>query len=165
MSLYARNLTSFCQKVLESVELRCPLLTRPFENSPFGSLTFNFGPNVRTLPHKDLKNLCWGWCSVTSLGAYDHTKGGHLVLWDLGIAVEFPPNSTIFIPSAIIEHGNTEIQEGERRTSITQYNSAGLFRWCAYGFRLKSTAERLGVGPARWWSHPRHMFPRAPPSI
>jgi hypothetical protein len=163
MSLYARTLSTFCQMVLSAVESQNPSLARPFAGSPFGSLTFNFGPGVRTVPHKDFKNLGWGWCSVTSLGSYDHTRGGHLVLWDLGIAVEFPPNSTIFIPSAIVEHSNTEIQEGEVRHSVTQYTSAGLFRWCAYGFRLKSTAVRLGVRPAGWWSHPRHMFPKAPP--
>ena len=162
MSTYAKTLVTFCQKALDAVEARHPSLARPFRDSPFGSLTFNFGPDVRTFPHKDFKNLSWGWCSITSLGSYDHTRGGHLVLWDLGIAVEFPPNSTIFIPSAIVEHSNAEIREGEVRGSVTQYNSAGLFRWCAYGFRLKSAAERQGVPPASWWSCPRHMFPRAP---
>lgn len=163
MSQYAKRLVTFCQVVLDAVELQHPSLARPFKGSPFGSLTFNFGPDVRTFPHKDHKNLSWGWCAITSLGSYDHTRGGHLVLWDLGIAVEFPPNSTIFIPSAIVEHSNTEIQEGEVRHSITQYTSAGLFRWCAYGFQLKSAAVSQGVLPAWWWSNPQHMFPSAPP--
>jgi len=57
-----------------------PSLSRPFKNSAFSTLTFNFGPNVCTVPHKDFKNLGWGWCAVTSLGSYDHTTGGHLVL-------------------------------------------------------------------------------------
>jgi hypothetical protein len=163
MSAYAKTLATLCQIALRAVEVQNPSLARPFEGSPFGSLTFNFGPNVWTFPRKDSKNLSWGWCSITSLGSYDHFRGGHLVLWDLDIAVEFPPNSTIFIPSAVVEHSNTEMQEGEVRQSVTQYTSAGLFRWCAYGFRLKSTAQRVGVRPAGWWCNPRHMFPRARP--
>jgi hypothetical protein len=162
MSQYAKRLVTFSQTVLNAVELRHPSLARPFKGSPFGTLTFNFGPDVRTVPHKDYKNLGWGWCSITSLGSYDHARGGHLVLWDLGVAVEFPPGSTIFIPSAIAEHSNTEIQEGEVRHSVTQYTSAGLFRWCAYGFQRKSAAAKVGIRPADWWSNPRHMFPRAP---
>ena len=127
-------------------------------------MTFNFGPQVCTFPHKDLKNLSWGWCSVTSLGNYSYTRGGHLVLWDLKIAIEFPPHSTIFIPSAIVEHSNTEIASTETRMSITMYNSAGLFRWIAYGFMRKKEAELLGRVPLPWWSSPKHLFSKVPPT-
>ena len=126
-------------------------------------MSFNFGPQVCTVPHKDYKNLSWGWCSITSLGAYDDKKGGHIVLWDLGIAVEFPPHSTIFIPSAIIEHSNTRIGPSETRMSVTQYNSAGLFRWIAYDFMPKRKAQLLGIAPLTWWLKPRHMFSKVPP--
>lgn len=160
----AIQLYTFCTRTLELIESNSPHLRRTFNNSPFGTTTFNFGPQVCTVPHKDLKNLSWGWCAITSLGSYDHTKGGHLVLWDLKIAVEFPPHSTIFIPSAIIEHSNTAIQPTESRMSITSYNSAGLFRWIAYGFRPKRLAERLGITPMSWWSNPKHMFTKVPPS-
>jgi len=126
-------------------------------------MTFNFGPKTLTYPRQDYKNLSWGWCSVTSLGSYNHKEGGHLILWDLKIAVEFPPHSTIFIPSAIVEHSNAAIKPAESRMSITQYNSAGLFRWIAFGFMTKQRAELLGVQPLSWWLRPRHMFSRIPP--
>ena len=157
-------LYTFCNSTLALIEKHDPSLQRPFKNSPFGSTTFNFGPQVCTVPHKDLKNLSWGWCSVTSLGSFDHKKGGHLILWDLNMAIEFPPHSTIFIPSAIIEHSNTAIQPTESRMSITSYNSAGLFRWIAYGFMPKWVAELRGIRPMLWWSQPKHMFTQVPPS-
>lgn len=156
-------LSMFCKRTLDLIEEDSPWLRRPFKDGPFGSMTFNFGPQACTTPHRDYNNLSWGWCSVTSLGSYDPKKGGHLVLWDLGIAVEFPPHSTIFIPSAIIEHSNTTIQPAESRMSITQYNSAGLFRWIAYGFMTKCKAELQGIRPMPWWEEPKHMFSRIPP--
>ena len=101
-------------------------------------------------PHKDFKDLSWGWCTVTSFGDYDHTKGGHLILWDLKIAIEFPPHSTIFIPSTIVEHSNTATQLGEARSTIMQYNSAGLFCWVA----------EFDVEPEPWWAKLKYMFSR-----
>lgn len=151
-------LSTFCKTILDRLEAANPSLRRPFPESAFSTLTFNFGPNVCTLPHKDYKNLAWGWCAVTSFGSYDFKRGGHLVLWDFKIAVEFPPHSTILIPSAILEHSNTSIREGETRRTITQYNSAGIFRWVAYGFLPKWLAVLLGVRPESWWANPRHMF-------
>lgn len=118
------------------------------------STTFNFGPKTCTFPHKDLKNLSWGWCSVTSLGSYNPAQGGHLVLWDLKMAVEFPPYSTILLPSAILMHSNTSISEAETRLTITQYSSSGLYAWSAYGNRPKKEAEEART----WWKRPRHMF-------
>lgn len=118
------------------------------------STTFNFGPTTCTKPHKDLKNLSWGFCSVTSLGSYDPTKGGHLVLWDLNMAIEFPPYSTILIPSAILLHSNTAIGDNETRLTVTQYSSAGLFAWSAYGNKPKEELSKA----VYWWRKPRHMF-------
>jgi hypothetical protein len=57
-----------------------------------------------------------------------------MVLWDLGLAVRFPPGSTIMIPSALLTHSNVPIQTGEERYSIIQYSSSGLFRWVYNGF-------------------------------
>ncbi|KAJ7624191.1 hypothetical protein B0H17DRAFT_1151319 [Mycena rosella] len=53
----------------------------------------------------------WGWCSITALGDFDPNKGGHLILWDLRLAIRFPPGSTILIPSALLHHSNVAIQQ------------------------------------------------------
>lgn len=38
-------------------------------------------------------------CAITTLSDYDPKAGGHLVLWDLKLVIEFPPGSTILILS------------------------------------------------------------------
>lgn len=141
--------------VLNLLELQNPWLRRHFPNHPFASTTFNFGPKTCTLPHKDLKNLSWGLCSITSLGSYNPKKGGHLILWDLRIIVEFSPYASILIPSAIITHSNTRIKKNETRMSITQYSSAGLFSWFAYGNGPKGGSKLSRVW---WWNNPMHLF-------
>ena len=64
-----------------------------------------------------------------------------MVLWDLKLVIEFPPGSTILIPSATLRHSNVAIQPGEKRFSFTQYTAGGLFRWVDHGFQ--STEDYL----------------------
>jgi len=151
---YAPRLSTFTKTILNLFETDNPSVQRHFKDHPMASTTFNFGPRTCTLPHKDLKNLSWGWCSVTSMGTYNPKEGGHLVLWDLKLAVEFPPYSTILIPSAILMHSNTSIGERETRLTITQYSSSGLYAWSAYGNAPKKGAKEV----RSWWKKPRHMF-------
>lgn len=101
----------------------------------FACSTFNFGPSTVSFPHTDSANLPYGWCPITALGPFDPKKGGHLVLWELQLVIEFPPGSTIMIPSAVIRHSNVPIQKGEERFSFTQYSAGGLFRWVDHGFQ------------------------------
>lgn len=155
MGVFSPTLQEFSIRTLADIKEATPHLQYPYEGHPFATLTFNIGPAACTVPHKDVMNLSWGWCAVTSLGAFDHTKGGHLVLWDLELVVEFPPHSTIFIPSAVLTHSNTTIGPTERRSSITQYNSSGLFRWAAFNHSLQGSRRYSGK---RWWDQPTHMF-------
>ena len=110
-------------------------LVRNFDNSVFAACAFNFGPQTVCYKHRDHSNLPFGWCGVTALGNYNYKLGGHMVLWDLGLVIEFPPGSTIFLPSASLEHSNATIQKDERRYSFTQFTSGGTFRWVDYGFQ------------------------------
>ncbi|KAK7049201.1 hypothetical protein VNI00_005802 [Paramarasmius palmivorus] len=117
-------------------------LYRPFDNSPFACFTVNFGPRTVCLPHRDTKNLAFGWCAICALGEFDYTKGGHLVLWEMKLVIEFPPGAIIFIPSAVCCHFNTAIQDGEERFSFTTYSSGGLFRWVEHGFQLEGAYQK-----------------------
>ncbi|KAI0038074.1 hypothetical protein FA95DRAFT_1529264, partial [Auriscalpium vulgare] len=128
--------------VVRDVRRNNPALAPPFSNSVFPTATFNFGPQVATSLHRDHLNVPYGWCSVTALGSYDHRRGGHLILWELGLVLEFPPGSTILLPSALVTHGNTPIQEGETRYSFTQYIAGALMRWHTYGFRTEDRLAR-----------------------
>ncbi|KAJ7803378.1 hypothetical protein B0H14DRAFT_2463685 [Mycena olivaceomarginata] len=108
-----------------------PNLQRPFPKSVFASVAFNFG-NVWTFKHRDVCNLPFGWCAVQSLGRFDPTLGGHLILWDLKMVIEFPAGALILLPSATIAHSNVPVQDGDERISFTQFSLGGLFRYVDY---------------------------------
>ncbi|KAG6848976.1 hypothetical protein H0H93_012306 [Arthromyces matolae] len=108
---------------------------RMFTGSIFPAATYNTGPQTATYVHTDAANLPFGMCSVTALGTYNPKRSGHLILWDLGLVVEFPPGATILLPSAVIAHGNVGLQRGERRYSFTQWAAGGLFRWVEHDFK------------------------------
>lgn len=131
-----------------------------FDGTIFAASTLNFGPATQSFPHTDFNNLSFGMCSITALGDFDYTRGGHLILWDLNLVVEFPAGATILLPSAVLRHSNTAIQSGERRYSFTEYSSGGLFRWAEHGFRSEvkymASLSKLGreeeeeVAARRW---------------
>jgi hypothetical protein len=100
----------------------------------FPCRAFNIGEQVVSFPHLDPRNLAQGWCSITALGQFNPDTGGHLVLWDFGLIIRFPPGSTVLIPSALVVHSNTLIQKGETRHSLVQYGAGGIFRWVDRGF-------------------------------
>ncbi|KAJ6455495.1 hypothetical protein C8R45DRAFT_1188237, partial [Mycena sanguinolenta] len=139
--MWAPKLASLYQGVKCEFQTRLPNLKWNFERSPFTACTFNFGPRAITCPHLDFANLSWGWCSITALGWFDADLGGHLILWDLKLVIRFPAGSTIFIPSAIIQHSNVPVREHEFRSSFTQYTAGGLFRWMRNGFRSNEDFE------------------------
>ena len=136
-----------------------PELDYNWSNSVFPAASFNFGPNALSYEHTDHGNRAAGWCSIYCDGDFDPQCGGHLILRQFGIVVEFPPGSTILIPSACITHGNVPTQAGETRWSFTQYAAGGLFRFVDYGFRTWTTLLKedddhaqklLGQRDARW---------------
>lgn len=123
-----------------------PHLRRIFPRSVYPTAAFNFGPHVRTFKHRDVLNCPFGWCAIQALGRFDPKKGGHLVLWELKLVIEFPPGALVLIPSATITHSNVAVAEGDVRASFTQYCAGGLFRYVDYGFRKE--AELKAQDPA-----------------
>ncbi|PBK63847.1 hypothetical protein ARMSODRAFT_893855, partial [Armillaria solidipes] len=132
---WAPNLFHYYALHLRDLLLHDATLMLNWTHSIFAAATFNFGPRTPCFRHTDSGNLPFGWCAITALGQFDHRRGGHLVLWDLKLVIDFPPGSTILIPSAILRHLNTNIGWWEKRYSFTQYTAGGLFRWVDYGFR------------------------------
>ncbi|KAI9459294.1 hypothetical protein HD554DRAFT_2029362 [Boletus coccyginus] len=117
-------------------------LKKPFDTSVFPTCTFNCGTRVVTLEHVDSGNVPYGLCAIFACGSYDPTLGGHLILFNLGLVIQFPPGSTILVPSGTIRHGNTATQPHEKRQSFTQYCPGGLLRWVAYGFKAVKAATK-----------------------
>ncbi|KAJ7239440.1 hypothetical protein C8J57DRAFT_1086376, partial [Mycena rebaudengoi] len=123
-----------------------PKLRHNFKKSVYPVVTFNCGPTTATYEHTDFKNKAGSWCAITSAGLFDHTKGGHLYLRQFKLVIEFPSGTTTLIPSATVAHGNTPLQPGETRCSVTQYVPGALSRWVKYGFKSgkKLLAEEGG---------------------
>ncbi len=140
--LWAPRLYSYYREHVEEMHRALPHLRRNFPRSIFTCATFNFGPKVRSFKHRDSHNLAFGWCSITALGRFNYTEGGHLILWDAKLIVEFPPHSTIFIPSASVVHSNVEVSPTEERASFTQYCSGAIFRWVDNGCRTQDSFRK-----------------------
>ncbi|KAI0054920.1 hypothetical protein BV25DRAFT_1816360 [Artomyces pyxidatus] len=139
---YAPKLYAYYVDTLGPLFAKLPSLKLPFANSIFTAVSFNFGPKAISWCHLDGGNVPFGLCAITSLGSFDATKGGHLYMWELGLVVEFPAGALALITSGGVHHGNTPIQPGERRASLVQYCSGGLFRYVLYGFRTAAKFMR-----------------------
>ena len=139
---FAPKLYQHYDVTMQAIHGHYPDIKQNFSNSIYPATTFNLGPKVACFDHVDRANLFNGICAITGLGTYNPKTGGHIVLWDLKMIIEFPPGSTILIPSATLRHSNIPIQAGETRYSMTQYAAGGLFRTVKYGFR---TAEQLKI--------------------
>ncbi|KAJ7664008.1 hypothetical protein DFH06DRAFT_1268636 [Mycena polygramma] len=139
-ALWAPRLHAHYRSYDAALRSHLPHLRRPFTKSVFSCAAFNFGPNIWTFKHRDVLNLAFGWCAVQALGRFNPRRGGHLVLWDLKLIIEFPPGALILLPSATVAHSNIPVEAGEERASFTQFSAGGLFRFVDNGFR---TEEQL----------------------
>ncbi|KAJ6455119.1 hypothetical protein C8R47DRAFT_1082852 [Mycena vitilis] len=140
--MWAPRLYQYYQDHDTGLRQHLPQLRRPFVGSIFSCAAFNFGPNVWTFRHRDVLNVPFGWCAVQAAGPFDPTKGGHLVLWDLMLTVEFPPGALILLPSATIAHSNVPVQDGDERVSFTQFTAGGIMRYIDNGFRTEEVLEQ-----------------------
>ncbi len=161
LSLFAPKLYQDTRRKLNQLYENTPDLKRifPADVSVYPTAAFNLGPNVWTYPHRDTLNLAFGWCAIQALGDFDPKKGGHIVLWELRLVIEFPPAALILLPSATITHSNTPVAEGNTRSSFTQYMPGGLFQWVDYGYCLVDECkvknpelyhEQLSARPYKW---------------
>ncbi|ESK82361.1 hypothetical protein Moror_12217 [Moniliophthora roreri MCA 2997] len=86
--------------------------------------------------HADYSNWAPNWCCITAIGDFNPDTGSHLLLWNIGIKICFPPSCSILFPSAIITHLNIPVQPGERWYLIVEYSAGGLFRWVYNGHKM-----------------------------
>jgi len=105
------------------------------------TVAFNLGDQVATKKHIDSQNCPFGWCTITALGDFDASKGGHIVLWDLGLILEFPAGACVCLPSALVTHSNIPTNTCEIRMSFTQYCSGEIFRHIENGFTTDRKLE------------------------
>ncbi|KAF8989560.1 hypothetical protein BDZ89DRAFT_1197993 [Hymenopellis radicata] len=130
LRIWVPKLYAYGKNVIKTVSDKMGL-RQNFDCSIFPCVVFNFGRNVWTWLHQDLMNLAWFWCIITALGDFDVEHGGHLIMWEAKLVVEFPHGASIAIPSATFTHSNIPVREGECRTS------GGLARWVDNGCRTE----------------------------
>ncbi|KAK0432578.1 hypothetical protein EV421DRAFT_1742215 [Armillaria borealis] len=126
--------------------------------SIFTTATFNFGPHTLCFRHTDSGNLPFGWCAITALRRFNPRCGGHLVLWDLKLVIDFPPGSTILILSAILKHSNTTIScilPVVCSTGLTMGINAVEEYWASLGEEELADAKKRR---AERWSMGLQMF-------
>lgn len=124
-------LTNLDEKI---VDVDNPEIERAFPGCCYPACHLNLH-NACTLTHLDFFNLVFSMCAVASAGPFDHTRGGHIIAWSLGLVIEFPSGSTVYLPSACVDHGNIPVAAHERRHSMAFFVPAGLARWYHNGFR------------------------------
>ncbi|KAJ3717731.1 hypothetical protein C8R42DRAFT_676469 [Lentinula raphanica] len=145
---WAPRLYCYCEDYIERLLESDSSLLQLFTNSVYPAAAFNFGPQTVCFPHIDFSNLPFSWCWIWALGWYNPSLGGHLVLWDLKLVIEFPPGTLAAIPSGVCCHSNTSIRKGEQRFSFTQYAPGANFRWADNGFAVQKNPSR--PQKARW---------------
>lgn len=142
----------------------------------YAAISVNLKKSQGTFPHLDDKNSQQDMCGVTPTGTFDSTKGGHMILWELRLVIQFPAYSTIFLPSSLITHGNTPIAAGEERASFVFYTAGGLHMFRDLGMStlanlkkrypqkakqfLKDGPERVKEG-LKYFMHVTNFFPNA----
>ncbi|KAJ6457031.1 hypothetical protein C8R47DRAFT_996080, partial [Mycena vitilis] len=149
MARYAPKLWRYYVDTLSELFEHHAGLEHNFANSIFPAATFNLGPAVVTEEHADINNCVHGLCGVSSAGSYNHKTSGQIYLKQLKMVIDFPSGSSILIPSAFVDHGNTALEPEETRLSFTQYAAGGLFRWVKYGFRTAKSWRSPNPGRRR----------------
>ncbi|KAJ7774633.1 hypothetical protein DFH07DRAFT_732639 [Mycena maculata] len=108
----------------------------PTDASIFSAATFESGGTHTAGPDRRLDHYQPGtWNILTALGIYAPVHGGHIVFWDLGLVVTFPPGCSILIPAGVVRYSFVKVREGEQRYSVLQWAGAGIARWFDNGLR------------------------------
>lgn len=137
------------------VDIDNPQIERAFPHCCYPALHFNLH-NAWALIHEDFWNLIFFMCAVVCLGQFDHTRGGHLIAWSLGLVLELPAGTTVYLPSACVPHSNTPVAPHEHRSSMAFFVPAGLARWYHNGFHSdKEFRERASAQQLKAWQEYR----------
>ncbi|KAK7434134.1 hypothetical protein VKT23_020360 [Stygiomarasmius scandens] len=116
-----------------------PNFTKTFPSTVFAAATFNLDDQTLSAEHLDYFNFLFGLCAVTAFGNFDPTVGAHIILWDLQVVIEFPPSTSMLIPSCWCRHSNTAMSKDSIRHSFVQYSAGGLFRYDDDGMRTRAS--------------------------
>ncbi|KAJ7122477.1 hypothetical protein C8R46DRAFT_928733, partial [Mycena filopes] len=116
---------------------RDPTALYPSDASLYSAITVELGGahHCQPVPGTPDQHQANTWSLLTALGNYNPLHGGHLIVWDLGLVICFPPGATILIPSALLRYSFVKVRSHETRYSVLQWAAAGIFRWFRNGKR------------------------------
>jgi hypothetical protein len=114
------------REALDKVLALTPSLKPVYAASAFSLMTINFRPSTTSNVLIDNFQTVSGDSAITAAGHYDYRKGGHLVLREWKTVIEFPPCSTILIPSTVAALGTVGIAPSEQRILLAQYSTTLL---------------------------------------
>ena len=130
-----------------------PDLKRYVSKSVFPTASFEFSNGRQCRVHHCHPNGSVGWCTLFAGGEYDPSTGGHLYLPQVQLLIEFPPGTSILIPSTIV-YGILPVASSQTRYTFSQYIPVDIIRYIDNGFRtrhtgLKADALKRDGGPPR----------------
>ncbi|KAJ7217556.1 hypothetical protein C8J57DRAFT_1254978 [Mycena rebaudengoi] len=118
-------------------------LSRPFLNGIFCACTFNLGPYTCALGHRNFANLAFGWCAITALGYFDYMKGGHLILWDCKLILEFPLAQRFSFPVQPYSTPTYPLQMESCAFLSLNTPQGAYFDGFSMGFKMKKATSHL----------------------
>lgn len=98
--------------------------------------------------HGDCQDFIFSHTAIINGGNFDYRRGGHLVLHDIKVILEFPPGVIIAFPGSMIRHSNVPVAAHEDRVSLSCYNAGGVVRFFDNGMELLK-GKKI-VCDARW---------------
>ena len=119
------------EKTMGAIEAHYPGMKAAFH--PFAAFGFNIGRKIVTAPHKDHQNFVTGLCLVIPFDHFDHKASCRLILKEFGIEMEVGAGVPVLIPSALVTHYNTAMQDAGIRMSFTAWSAGSLFQWVDLG--------------------------------
>jgi len=84
------KLHAYYDDTLKALANHNPLLKRIFPTSVFSVTTYKLGPRTASFKYTDFANLSFKlYVRSNSIGKFRTQKGGHLILCECGLVVEF----------------------------------------------------------------------------
>lgn len=123
----------------------------PSTASVYSALTFELGgPHRRNIAAGTAHPIVPGaWTLVTALGTYSAVRGGHIILWELGLVCCLRPGATVLIPAGVVHYSFVRVRSHETRYSVIQWAGSGIPRWFLNGqnsdadFAVGASEEQL----------------------
>jgi hypothetical protein len=95
-------------------------MSEALKEGQLSSVSYDFGPGMSFLQSECVldQTLAGGLYAVTSGGSFDYLKGGHFVLKQAGLVLQFPPLTTLILSPTLTRWARLPVNDGEWRISL-----------------------------------------------